>query len=95
MKLLTISFLSLISVNAFSADQFCASIAAEAAKAVANVNGSVSEVLVSSQSNDGKVFTVILQEKNIGEDTYYVTTSGGHDCVVYSVKVEGQPTHRP
>lgn len=95
MRLITMGFLSLTTLNAFSAEQFCAAVATEAAKAIANVNGSVSENVISSQSKNGKMYSVVLQEKNVGKDTYSVSTGGGHDCVIYSVKIKGHPTRRP
>jgi hypothetical protein len=83
------------SVFANGVDQFCAPQAAAAAQALANVNGSVSDTVVSSITRNGKVFSVILSEQGLDNDAYTVTTSGGHDCTVYSVKMHGEPTLRP
>lgn len=91
----TILLLSLMTIStsifAKDASQFCAPQAATAAQALASTNGSISTV-ESSTSKDGKVFTIVLSEEGIGRDTYTVTTSGGHDCLNYSVKVLNPPT---
>jgi len=83
------------SVFANSASQFCAPQAAAAAQALANTNGTVSATIESSTTRNQKIFNVVLSEQGLGSDTYTVATSGDHDCIVYSVKVNGQPTLRP
>lgn len=82
-------------INANAASQFCAPNAAKAAQALANVNGSVSENVLSSKTEDGKNYQVILTEENLGQDIYQVSTTGGHDCLATSVKTVGTPTLRP
>lgn len=93
--IIAVLFFNFISSNSFASNQFCEPMASKAAKAIADINGSVSNQIKKAQSKDGKMFTVKLQEKDIGEDTYHVSTNGGHDCVVLSVKIKGQPTQRP
>jgi len=83
------------SVYARGVSQLCAPQAAAAAQALANTNGSVSDSVESSMTANGRIFAVVLSEQGLGRDTYTIATSGGHDCIIYSVKVNGQPTLRP
>lgn len=87
---------ALVTGAAFSASatDFCQEPAISAAKALAQVNGTVSEV-INVATQDGKNFRVTLFEENVGVDMYMVSTSGGHECTVYSVTVEGEPTRVP
>jgi hypothetical protein len=82
-------------VFAGGASEFCAPLAEAAAKALANSNGSISQN-TSSSTRDGKVFSVVLSEEGTAKkDAYTVETEGGHDCIVFLVKVNGRPTLRP
>lgn len=98
MKLSTLALATLMmtAMNAHAAPvaPFCGPMAINAARALANANGSISEVAVDAKSADGKTFEVVLSETGYGQDTYTVTTTGGHECVALSVSVVGMPTPR-
>ncbi len=79
--------------TAAHAASMCAPQAIAAAKALAAINGSVAKT-AAAESDAGQVYTVTLSDAE-GEDYYWVETSGGHDCTVYSVKINGEPTPYP
>ena len=96
MKYIILSLIAIsVSYSAHAANDFCAPFATKVAMAVAGINGSATERVEKSETSDGFIFTVTLTEQNVGEDTYIVQTSGGHDCSVLSVTLTNQPTKRP
>ncbi|MGE0527474.1 MAG: hypothetical protein AB7G93_21790 [Bdellovibrionales bacterium] len=88
--------LSSAALGAHASTYFCEPQAKAAVSALADVNGTVNEsVVVASASDDGKSFEVQAQEPGIGTDYYEVETTGGHECLVLSVKAKARPTVRP
>ena len=79
--------------HAASAHDFCAPQVVNAAKALANSNGSISENAMEPSSIDGLSFFVTLTEDG-AKDIYSVVTTGGHDCLIKSVEVLTTPTLR-
>lgn len=92
-KLLVIVSVLISSVAMAKSSNFCSPQAIAAAKGLASVNGSVDKKAV-AESDAGQTYVVVLSDKE-GEDFYTVNTSGGHDCTVYSVKINGEPTRYP
>jgi hypothetical protein len=86
--------LSLMFFTAPASAHFCEPQAKAAVAALAEVNGTVSESIVVVSSADGKTFEVQAQEMGTGQDLYEVETTGGHECLVLSVKAKGYPTKR-
>ena len=87
---------ALATATAFSAHaytDFCAPQAVDAAKALANANGTISQKRLVPKTIDGLNFIVSLTEDSL-QDHDSVVTTGGHDCLVKSVEVLGQPTPR-
>ena len=103
--LIIINFLLIGSMTMAKSSNFCSSQSIEAAKGLAAVNGSVSTNAI-AESSSGLTYIVILSENEIvsnndglieepGQDFYTVETSGGHDCTIFSVKINGKPTRIP
>ena len=92
--LLCLALFTVTSQYANASADFCATQVANAAKALANANGTISEKALVHASKNGLNFIVTLTEDG-GRDVYSVVSTGGHDCLVKSVKVLGQPTLRP
>lgn len=105
-KLIIINAILIGSFATANSSNFCANQAIEAAKGLAAVNGSVAEHSF-AESNSGLTYIAILSDKEIlsnengliegeGQDFYTVETSGGHDCTITSVKINGGvPTRIP
>lgn len=93
MKLI-ISMLMLSFTASAQAANFCDQYVIKAAKDLADTNGSISADAAAPVTNDGKNFAVKLTEDGAGPDTYVVVTDGGHDCIIRSVNLVGQPTLR-
>lgn len=85
---------NLLSVSALASSDFCAPQVATAAKALAKVNGSISKTASQPMTIDGLSYFVDLREDG-AQDIYTVETTGGHDCLIKSVEVIGQPTLLP
>ena len=91
---LTLTTLATLSTgSAHAAADFCAPQVASAAQALASANGTISEMALAPTSSDGRKYLVTLTEGGV-QDYYSVITTGGHECLVKSVEVLGQPTPR-